>query len=116
MRNDVQNEFLQVKQAIYWVALTLCTFIGELDKLRKAGMCLPSSSTIRKYKSYGHSTSGWKESIVEQMKKSMEEMKLPPKAKYGILCFDEVKVKEGVVYNPHTGDLIGNLAKHHVAA
>ena len=65
---------------------------------------------LRKCKSYGHSRSGWKESIVEQMKKSMEEMKLPPKATYGFLWFDEEKVKEGVVYNPRTGDLIGNLA------
>jgi len=43
--------------------------------------------------------------LVDGLKRSMG--KLPPKSRYGILFFDEVKVKEGLVYNAHTGDLIG---------
>jgi len=79
--------------------------LGELDKLRMSGMCLPSSSTVQRYKSFRFSDSGWSEKLVDGLKRSMG--KLPPKARYGILFFDEKKVKKGLVYNAHTGDLIG---------
>ena len=72
-------------------------------------MCLPSSSTVQRYKSFGHSESGWSDKITQGLTRAMAH--LPPKSKYGILSFDEVKVKEGLIYNPHTGDLIG---KHNI--
>ena len=54
------------------------------------------------------SGTGWKEEIMTQLK---EEADKKPMSKYGVICFDEVKIKEGVVYNPHTAELIGE--KHY---
>ena len=41
------------------------------------------------------------------MSQLKEEADKKPMSKYGVICFDEVKIKEGVVYNPHTAELIG---------
>lgn len=84
--------------------------IGFLSKAREAGLTLPAPSTVNKYKNFGGQGSGWSRDLVEEMKNAM--MGQPPRAKYGILSFDEVKIKEGLVYDPHTGELIGK--KHYI--
>ena len=48
--------------------------------------------------------------IVKDLRDTMSLLRLPPKARYGIVCFDEIKVKEGIALNPHTGDLVGKLS------
>ena len=49
---------------------------------------------------------GWSMKPMQEMKSLIQRRRLPG-AKSGLLCFDEVKIKEGIVYEPHTGELIG---------
>lgn len=80
---------------------------GTVEKLRSVGVCLPSSSTLYRKKAFGVSSSGWNQTYVTQMKEALEQQKVNGWGKYGMICFDEVKIKEGVVYNPHSGKLVG---------
>lgn len=82
-------------------------FTGTVERLRSVGVCLPSSSTLYRKKSFGISTSGWDVKYVDQLCQAMELHQASSWSKYGLICFDEVKVKEGVIYNPHTGKLVG---------
>lgn len=79
---------------------------GVLEKARAGGLTLPSASTINRYKTFGKSGSGWN-GIIDGLKTAMKVANTPPRGKYGVVSFDEVKVKEGLVYDPHSLELIG---------
>lgn len=78
---------------------------GVLQKVRAAGLTLPSPSTIKGCKRFGCDEAGWTESLFNGLVEVMKDLK--PISKYGIISFDEVKVKEGLVFDPHGGTLIG---------
>lgn len=50
--------------------------------------------------------SGWSMKPMKEMERLIVKNKLP-RARSGFVSFDEVKIKEGVVFDPHTGELIG---------
>lgn len=62
---------------------------------------------VRQYKLYGRSEEGWNIATVEQLSAAMAG--LPPRSKYGIPSIDEVKIQEGLIFDPHSGDLKGML-------
>ena len=49
---------------------------------------------------------GW-DNHGEEIQQAMKAANVPPRAKYGMICFDEVKIKEGLVYDPHSLEQIG---------
>ena len=49
---------------------------------------------------------GW-DNHGEEIQQAMKAANVPPRAKYGMICFDEVKIKEGLVYDTHSLELIG---------
>lgn len=79
---------------------------GTLDKVRAVGVTLPSTSTAARVRKYGREDTGWDFKIVEEMRSIVEEKRLP-RANAGLISFDELKIKEGVVYCPHTQTLVG---------
>ena len=56
---------------------------------------------------YGRSGEGWSETTVKELQAAMATARVPPKGKYGILSFDECKIKEGLVLDPHSNELVG---------
>lgn len=86
---------------------------GALDKFRKLGLTAPSATTVNRHKMFGKNSEGWPKCLVNELKAAMTAANVPPKAKYGFLAFDEIKVEEGLVYDPHSGLLIGKYCHNH---
>lgn len=76
-----------------------------LQKVRAAGLTLPSPSTISSCRRFGSDETGWTTHLMEGLAEAIKCLK--PNAKKGVLSFDEVKIKEGLVFDPHSGNIIG---------
>lgn len=73
--------------------------------MRSAGFIkLPTERTLRDYTHYFESKTGFQEEVNEQESKVSE---LPEEKKYCGLVLDEMKVKENLVYDKHTGSVVG---------
>jgi len=78
------------------------------EDIRESGFIkLPSGRTLRDYKNFCSPQSGWNTSTVAAMKDKIKKLQLGKSAKIGALIFDEVKIKEGLVFDPSTWELIG---------
>lgn len=84
--------------------------LGEIERLRRAGVCLPHSNTVKAHRKYGMSTSGWNRELIEEMKSVYNKDGIE-RGRHGIISFDEVKIKEGLIYDPHGGSLIGENSR-----
>ncbi|XP_033730198.1 LOW QUALITY PROTEIN: uncharacterized protein LOC117319517 [Pecten maximus] len=88
------------------------------DVLRDSGfIILPSARTLFDYSHYTASALGFQGDVVQMLqeeasKKEMFSKEEPYKCYVGIL-FDEIRIKEDLVYDKHTGELVGycNLDK-----
>jgi hypothetical protein len=79
--------------------------------MRSSGaLKLPSGSTLSDYKNFNTPKSGWNSETIESMKMKFNKMKPPKHAKLGGLFFDEVKLKEGLVFDSSSWELIGFTA------
>ena len=65
---------------------------------------LPSERTLQDYTNYVRSRTGFQPEINEQLQ-NIES--LPPSKHYVALRIDEMKVKEDLIYDKHTGQVIG---------
>ncbi|CAC5392195.1 THAP9 [Mytilus coruscus] len=80
------------------------------DLMRKSGVLnLSHESTLRDYTHFTTATSGWNLKIVDRIKDDIRFEKLEKFQKNVILLFDEIKIKDGLVYSTETGELIGFL-------
>ena len=78
------------------------------DDIRDSGFLkLPSGRTLSDYKNFCSSSSGWKTDRIMLMKEKLEKLTPNKSAKLGALVFDEVKIQEGLVFDPATWELIG---------
>lgn len=68
---------------------------------------LPTGRTLSDYKNFNRPGGGWNEQQLAEMRKRFVEKKLEDRARWGGLFFDEVKVKEGLVFDPSTWELVG---------
>jgi hypothetical protein len=76
--------------------------------LRDSGFLkLPSGRTLSDYKNYCSSKSGWQTSVFKSMDDSFKEQGILEIGKFGALFFDEVKIKEGLLFDPSTWELVG---------
>jgi hypothetical protein len=81
---------------------------GLYEDLRNSGgLKLPSGRLLSDYKNFDSPDSGWKTSHLQNMKTQFKKMKPPKHAKLGGLIFDEVKIKEGLVFDCKNWELIG---------
>ena len=68
---------------------------------------LPSERTLRDYTHYFQSRPGFQLEVNQQLIKEGKLDKLPEHRKYCSLILDEMKIKENLVYNKYSGEVIG---------
>ena len=68
---------------------------------------LPSGRTLSDYRNFDYPQSGWQSKHLQNMLNRFKSAKISNRDKLGMLVFDEVKIKEGLVSDPSTWELIG---------
>ena len=68
---------------------------------------LPSERTLRDYTHFVKSKPGFNPGIDEQLRREANIDSIPEFQKYVCLVFDEIKVKEDLVYDKHSASLLG---------
>ena len=75
---------------------------------RTAGFIkLPSERTLRDYTHYFKHRAGFQPELNQQLRKESKVHDLPEEQKYCGIIFDEMKVRENLVYDKYTGTVIG---------
>ena len=78
------------------------------DASRSSGVIiLPSERTLRDYNNWMPAKPGFTADVDRQLIKESKIDEIPEYKKYVCLTFDEVKVKEGLVYNKESMDIVG---------
>ena len=76
--------------------------------LRKSGvLTLPSSKTLRDYTNFTKPTPGLNAEIVKRIATDCMLMSLPDFKRNVIIAFDEIHIKQGLVYDSNTKELVG---------
>ena len=70
-------------------------------------LVLPSERTLRDYTHFVKAKPGFQPEIDEQLCRNAKLDSIPDFQKYVCLVFDEIKVKEDLVYDKHSADLLG---------
>ena len=113
---DQQNESLQKNpKQMRWHPMMIkwCIHLKMLssscyNSLRTSGVVrLPSERTLRDYTHVVKARSGLHGDVDEQLEREANVGNAPEHQLYVTLTYDEVKIKEDLVYDKHTGKLIG---------
>ena len=76
--------------------------------MRSSGFVkLPSERTLRDYTHYFTHRTGFQDDVDKQLASEINQLSLSDAKKFVALSFDEMKIKEGLVYNKHSGEIIG---------
>ena len=81
---------------------------ADLRYNKKTGsgvLVLPSLRTLRDYKNYIHPKRGFNPDVIKDL--SEKTKPFSPAERYVTILFDEMKIQEDLVWNKHTGELIG---------
>lgn len=68
-------------------------------------LVLPSRRRLRDYKNYIRPQQGFNDQVVKELMGKIEGFS--DQERFIVLLFDEIKVQENLVWDKHTGDLIG---------
>ena len=68
---------------------------------------LPSERTLFDYTHYYTNKVGFQDDVNQQLVEEINKLLLPDSRKFVALLIDEMKIKEGLVYNKHTGEIVG---------
>ena len=101
------------------LVVKLCLYLhylssGAYEVLRKSGcLVLPSGRTLRDYTHYIENKPGFSKFVDRQLAEMIGLQSLESWQKSICLVADEMKIKEGLVFDKHNGDLVGftNLGK-----
>ena len=69
---------------------------------------LPSERTLRDYSNLVHPSVGFNKSVFDDLKH--QSSKLEGIGKYVVLMYDEISVKDDLVFDKNTGELIGFMS------
>ena len=102
-------------RSMRWYPLMIkwCLYLRHLsgsayEMLRESGcITLPSQRTLRDYTHYVRSTTGFSAEVDEQLMEAAKVAKAEEWEKCVVLVMDEMHVKEDLVYDKHSGALIG---------
>ena len=93
---------------IRWCLHLIFISSSAYDALRSSGIIiLPSERTLRDYSNWMPAKPGFTPDVDRQLMKEAKIDEIPEYTKYVCLTFDEVKVKEGLVYNKESMEIIG---------
>ena len=107
---------LKSKRSMRWHPLVIkwCLYLhyrssGAYETLRKSGIIeLPSGRTLRDYRHFVPSSTGFSTAVDQQLLRLVEQTKPSPSlAKNLCLLVDEMYIKEGLIFNKFTGSLTG---------
>ncbi|XP_047137374.1 uncharacterized protein LOC124813866 [Hydra vulgaris] len=87
--------------------LSLCMkSASAYDELRSSSiLTLPSSRTLRDYKNAIKPSAGFNSKVIEELIKTSSKLK--DHQRFVTLSFDEIKIQSDLVFDKHSGDLIG---------
>ena len=95
---------LMIKWCIYLRHLSSKSY----ELLRESGVvCLPSQRTLRDYTNCVKANPGFSHDVDTQLLRAVNAESCPAWHKLVILLLDEMHIKEGLVYDKHTGRMIG---------
>lgn len=98
-------------QLIRWCLHLRLVSGGGYRSLRESGiMQLPSERTLRDYTHYVPPQTGFQDGVPEQLAREAKLDELEEWQKFVCLAFDEMKIKEGLVYNKYADQLVGFVA------
>ena len=98
-------------QMIRWCLYLKLRSAGGYDVLRQSGILkLPSERTLRDYTHHIPPSTGFQEEVFEKLKGDAKLDELEEWQKFVAVCFDEMKIKEGLVFDKHSDHLIGFVA------
>jgi len=81
---------------------------GAYETLRRSGcIALPSQRTLRDYTHYIKATTGFSSEVDRQLHQAAKLEECKEMEKHVILLLDEMYIKESLVYDKHSGELIG---------
>ena len=108
-----QNDARQIRwhpAMIKWCLSLKLQSSSCYNALRSSGVIkLPSDRTLRDYTNWTKATTGLNTDVDKQLltEAKIHSSETPSYHQYVALVFDECKVKEDLIYNKHTGELIG---------
>ena len=110
---DAQQKAASVKntKSMRWHPLMIrwCLYLRHLsssayETIRESNVIkLPSQRTLRDYTYYTKATVGFSADVDEQILRAAKLDSCPEREKYIIILMDEMHIKEGFVYDKHTG-------------
>ncbi len=68
---------------------------------------LPSERTLRDYTHYFEHKAGYQVEVLQQLQKESKVKELSDNKKFCRLIIDEMKIREGLVYDKHSGEISG---------
>ena len=81
---------------------------GAYESLRASGCVkLPSQRTLRDYTHYVKAEAGFSHEVDVMLLKAAKVEVCPNREKFVILLLDEMHIREDIVYDKHSGEMIG---------
>ena len=81
---------------------------GAYELLKRSGVIhLPCTKTLRQYTYFTKPSSGFNADVIQRIANDVQIGKLNEAKKQVILTFDEIHIRQGLVYSAETKDLIG---------
>ena len=76
--------------------------------MRSSGfITLPSERTLRDYTNYIKSVPGYQQELIDMMRHESNCNELSESRRYVTIVLDEMKIKEDIVFDKHSGNIIG---------
>ena len=93
---------------IKWCLNLMLISSSAYRAMRSSGFVrLPSDRTLRDYTNYFENKTGFQDEVDQQLAKEVSSLRLPESRKFFGILLDEMKIKKGLVYNKHSGKIIG---------
>ncbi|XP_065891694.1 uncharacterized protein [Dysidea avara] len=93
---------------IRWCLNIMLTSGKTYDIIRESGFIrLPSRRTLRDYTNWMKLKSGFNAELLNYMREEFKIDTLPPWKRYVTIAFDEMKIREDLVFNKTTGEITG---------
>ena len=92
----------------YRVIIALYRSSGAYEALRDSGCIkLPSQRTLRDYTHYVKASCGFSSEVDDMLISASQVKKCPEREKYVVLLLDEMHIREDLIFDKHSGKMIG---------